>query len=245
VGHRSRRNIIPALLVLLALGSTALPPRNDGTCPFGTRLDGDTGGCSYKVALAVPYNILSKATRAMGAYLALDHINSRNDSVVTEAELLPDGFKMEVVLLDSEFTASGGVKAAMQALDNGVVAVVGASRSSATIPLANIMLVSQAPVVSYASTSPDLSSQTTYPFFARTIPTDEAAGKAMARLMMSEFGWRRLGMLHVDDAYGSSYFQAFRSGCAAVAQELGLGLNEYQVTPKLDSVPKLSYIVRR
>jgi ABC-type branched-subunit amino acid transport system substrate-binding protein len=162
--------------------------------------------------------------------MAVEHINSRNSSIVPEAALLPEGFRISPMLLDSEFLASGGVNSALRAREAGVIAVVGASRSSATIPLANIMLASKTPVVSYASTSADLSSQATFPLFARTIPTDAAAADSMARLMLVSFGWRRVGVLHADDVYGHSYYNSFRLSCSTVALEIGLPANGYEVS---------------
>eukprot|EP00873_Tetraselmis_striata_P002301 jgi/Tetstr1/422565/TSEL_013373.t1 len=229
IGTRLTPQLAAALLALCILLSAQAQPVDMQACPYGTEPHADSGRCAYKVAMAVPYRLVSKAARAVGAYLAVEHINTRNASVVPEAALLPEGFRISSVLLDSEFTPSGGVNAAMDAMDFGAVAVVGAARSSATNPLANIMMVSRTPVVSYSSTSPALSSQATFPYFARTIPTDAAAAKSMARLMLTEFEWRRVGMLYVDDSYGSSYFQAFRTGCAIVAEELGLSLDEYEV----------------
>jgi ABC-type branched-subunit amino acid transport system substrate-binding protein len=171
----------------------------------------------------------ARAVRAMGAFAAIVHINSRNSSVVEEAAELPDGFCITPLLLDSEFSPAGGVNAALAARAAGVIAVVGPSRSSAAQPLANVMMVTATPVVSNAASSPSLSSESTFPLFSRTIPNDLAAAQSMARLMLENYGWRRLGIMYVDDAYGTSYFQAFLSGCTMVAEDLKLEPGEYEV----------------
>ena len=45
--------------------------------------------------LIFPYgDFPGKAVRVVGAYLAIEHINSRNSTVVPEAEMLPPGFKV-------------------------------------------------------------------------------------------------------------------------------------------------------
>ena len=64
-------------------------------CPTGTVLDARDGQCAYHVGLIFPYGEFpSKASRVLGAYLAIEHINTRNATVVPDADLLPLGFKV-------------------------------------------------------------------------------------------------------------------------------------------------------
>ena len=73
------------------LGTTTAPR----ACPAGTVLDASDGQCAYHVGLIFPYGeFLSKAVRVVGAYLAIEHINSRNATVVPDAAVLPPGFKV-------------------------------------------------------------------------------------------------------------------------------------------------------
>ena len=136
---------------------------------------------------------------------------------------------MVPLLLDSHFSPAGGVNAGIEARNAGVIAVVGAARSSASIPLSHVMVTSQTPVVSYASTSATLSSAETFPYFARTIPTDTDVSTSLANLMIRDFNWRRLGMLYVDDNYGSSFYIQFVAACRTTASSMGLNGQDYEV----------------
>ena len=136
---------------------------------------------------------------------------------------------MAPLLLDSHFSPAGGVNAGIEARNAGVIAVVGAARSSASIPLSHVMVTSQTPVVSYASTSATLSSTETFPYFARTIPTDTDVSTSLANLMIRDFNWRRLGILYADDNYGSSFYIQFVAACRTKALSMGLNGQDYEV----------------
>ena len=62
-------------------------------CPPGTVLDALDGRCAYHVGLIFPYGEFLQ-TAVVGVYLAIEHINSRNSTVVPQAEMLPPGFKV-------------------------------------------------------------------------------------------------------------------------------------------------------
>ena len=146
----------------------------------------------------------------------------------------PDVMQIVPILLDSNSSPADGVSAGLDALTAGVIAVVGAGRSSASIPLSHVMASVRTPVVSYASTSAMLSSSGTFPYFARTIPTDTDVSSALAHALLKEFDWRRVGMLYVDD-HGLSISGDFNSACRDVASSMGLTAQEYEVW--LDAIP--------
>jgi len=123
--------------------------------------------------------------------LARDEIN-RNDSI------LP-GYKLELVEANSGCARDNGVREfvrnALFSNHPQPVAILGAGCSSATIPIASIagrddILL---PQLSYGATSPFLSMTNSYPYFYRTVPTDESTSKAIVSLM-KRFKWKRYGI---------------------------------------------------
>lgn len=82
--------------------------------------------------------------------------------------------------LDLATTAFGG---------RGVDACIGSTSSSESVAAATVFTQFSTPQISYASTSPLLSTKISYPFFARTCPSDAFQGAAMADLVATYYGW--------------------------------------------------------
>ena len=124
------------------------------------------------------------------ARLARDEIN-RNDSI------LP-GYALELVEANSGCDRDRGVHEFVRnALhsEHQPVTILGAGCSSSTIPIASTAGREEVltPQVSFASTSPFLSFTDSFPYFYRTIPTDEFIEGARISLMQ-KFNWKRYGI---------------------------------------------------
>ncbi|KAJ8601670.1 hypothetical protein CTAYLR_007470 [Chrysophaeum taylorii] len=91
-------------------------------------------------------------------------------------------------------------------------AIIGAGRSDCSAPLAINAGIDLLPQISYLSTSPSLDAKGTYPFFTRTIPSDNAAAVAVADFLVY-YGWTRAAIIHVVDTYGNGYASAMASAC--------------------------------
>ncbi|XP_024911833.1 metabotropic glutamate receptor 8-like isoform X2 [Cynoglossus semilaevis] len=105
-----------------------------------------------------------------------------------------------------------------------VVAVIGASASSVSIMVANILRLFKIPQVSYASTAPELSDNTRYDFFSRVVPPDSYQAQAMLDIVMA-MGWNYVSTLASEGNYGESGVEAFvqisrESGGVCIAQSL-------------------------
>ena len=207
--------------VVWADGDTAVP-LGDVQCPQGLIFDSEENRCIYHVVYAAAFTSTISMRNVLTAQVAAHHVNTRNTTVVPEAADLPEGFKIKLSLLDTRFSPAGGVEAGLSAYSSGAIGVVGAARSSACVPLSHVLLASKTPVVSFACTSQSLSSQETFPYFARTIPTDAEAAKLLARTMLLGFNWRRIGVLYHDDEYGAGLFQGFQNAARRVAEDNGI-----------------------
>lgn len=87
--------------------------------------------------------------------------------------------------------------------------MVGAALSSISTILATLAAIDQLPMCSFWSSSPSLSDKDAYPLFARSYPSDDATTKALP-VVLKEFGWSTIGVLHADDAYANAYAQGLR-----------------------------------
>ena len=145
------------------------------------------------------------------ARLARDEIN-RNDSGI-----LP-GFELELIEINSGCDRDRGVR---EFVSNALhsahkpVAILGTGCSSSTIAIAciagrdNIRL----PQVSYGATSPILSLISSYPYFFRTVTSDESSSGAIINLFQ-QFKWKRYGILMVgfDKTWVQHSFSSLRAG---------------------------------
>ncbi|OWF56546.1 Metabotropic glutamate receptor 5 [Mizuhopecten yessoensis] len=83
-----------------------------------------------------------------------------------------------------------------------VLGVIGPYPSGVTVPLTLLFSRLKLPSVSYASSSPDLDDVINYPYFLRTVPSDVTQVEAMVKII-EHMGWKRVGMLYVNNNYGS------------------------------------------
>ncbi|CAM4627954.1 unnamed protein product [Leuciscus chuanchicus] len=89
-----------------------------------------------------------------------------------------------------------------------VVGVIGASSSSVSIMVANILRLFKIPQMSYASTAPELSDNTRYDFFSRVVPPDTYQAQAMVDIV-SSIGWNYVSTVASEGNYGESGVDAF------------------------------------
>jgi len=191
-------------------GGITVVPSDGSRCQGGTEPDPETRGCAYRLAIIMPYLQGEPRRRTVTAvYLAAHHINTRNTSIVPEAAGLPADFRIVPYLYDSQFTATGGLIAVNNAMRLGVSALIGSARSAVTIPIATLAQAQMIPQISHASTSRSLSNKGLYPYFARTIPTDDDAAYLLA-LTINKLGWQRVAMLFPGDEYGINFFSALQ-----------------------------------
>ena len=96
-----------------------------------------------------------------------------------------------------------------------VVAIIGPGRSDVSVETARMGKVAELPQLSYWSSSSELDDTKTYPYFGRTIPTDEALTAAACSLWAS-FNYSIVGCLFdPDDAYSASFNEKLMSACAS------------------------------
>ncbi|XP_016429745.1 metabotropic glutamate receptor 7, partial [Sinocyclocheilus rhinocerous] len=105
-----------------------------------------------------------------------------------------------------------------------VIGVIGASASSVSIMVANILRLFQIPQISYASTAPELSDDRRYDFFSRVVPPDSFQAQAMVDIVKL-MGWNYVSTVASEGSYGEKGVEAFmqisrEAGGICIAQSL-------------------------
>uniref|UniRef100_A0A669CKF0 Glutamate metabotropic receptor 7 n=1 Tax=Oreochromis niloticus TaxID=8128 RepID=A0A669CKF0_ORENI len=118
-----------------------------------------------------------------------------------------------------------------------VVGVIGASASSVSIMVANILRLFQIPQISYASTAPELSDDRRYDFFSRVVPPDSFQAQAMVDIILA-LNWTYVSTIASEGSYGEKGVEAFtqlskEAGGICIAQSVKIPHN-----PKLEDYDK-------
>ena len=124
--------------------------------------------------------------------------------------------QFEIVYADSGCSGDMGAAAAQTLLDAGVVGVVGAACSGASMAANAVLSAAGVPQVSYASTSPALSDAAAYPDFFRVVPSDALQGQALSAVVSADMPANgTVGLVHMTNAYGSGLADAFTADFTA------------------------------
>ncbi|XP_026858838.2 glutamate receptor, metabotropic 6b [Electrophorus electricus] len=237
---------LPFLWALL-LGFPAESRASVDTPPHSIKVEGDiTLGGLFPIhargLAGVPCGELKKekGIHRMEAMLyALDQINSDPDLLpnVTLGARILDTCSRDTYALEQSLTF---VQALIQKdtsdvrCSNGeppivpkperVVGVIGASASSVSIMVANVLRLFAIPQISYASTAPELSDNARYDFFSRVVPPDSFQAQAMVDIVRA-MGWNYVSTLASEGSYGESGVDAFlqisrEAGGLCIAQSI-------------------------
>ncbi|KAE8297944.1 Metabotropic glutamate receptor 7 [Larimichthys crocea] len=232
-----------ALLVGISPGSWA----QQGTQPQSIKIEGDiTLGGLFPVHSRGPAGVpcgevkREKGIHRLEAMLyALDQINSDPDllpNITLGARILDtcsrDTYALEQSLTfvqaliqkdNSDVRCSNGEPPIIPKPER-VVGVIGASGSSVSIMVANVLRLFAIPQISYASTAPELSDNSRYEFFSRVVPPDSYQAQAMVDIVKA-MGWNYVSTLASEGNYGESGVDAFlqisrEAGGLCIAQSI-------------------------
>jgi len=136
------------------------------------------------------------------------------------------GLQFEMVMVDSGCNGDVAAAGAQTLLDAGVVGVVGAACSGATMAANAVLGAAGIPMISYASTNPGLSDATAYPHFFRVVPSDAIQGPALADVVTAD-GGSDVALLYMTNDYGSGLADSFAAAwegagntlCASIGYE--------------------------
>ncbi|XP_040473361.1 metabotropic glutamate receptor 6-like [Falco naumanni] len=237
------------MLLLLTLstlwGQGAAPP--SPTQPHAIRLEGDlTLGGLFPVHARGPAGVpcgpvkKEKGIHRLEAMLyALDRVNGDPrvlPNLTLGARILDtcsrDTYALEQALsfVRSLLPPAGGEgmcpdgSAPRRPPPERLVGVIGASASSVSIMVANVLRLFAIPQISYASTAPELSDPGRYEYFSRVVPPDSYQAQAMVAVVRA-LGWSYVSTLASEGNYGESGVEAFvqssrEAGGLCIAQSI-------------------------
>uniref|UniRef100_A0A674ERJ5 Glutamate receptor, metabotropic 6a n=1 Tax=Salmo trutta TaxID=8032 RepID=A0A674ERJ5_SALTR len=215
--------------------------------PFFLRIPGDiTLGGLFPIHARGPHGLpcgeikKEKGIHRMEAMLyALDQINSDPEllpNITLGARILDtcsrDTYALEQSLTfvqaliqkdTSDIRCSNGEPPIIRKPER-VIGVIGASASSVSIMVANVLRLFEIPQISYASTAPELSDNNRYDFFSRVVPPDSYQAQAMVDIVKA-MGWNYVSTLASEGSYGESGVDSFQqisreAGGLCIAQSL-------------------------
>jgi ABC-type branched-subunit amino acid transport system substrate-binding protein len=129
------------------------------------------------------------------------------------SEINKAGGQAKLEIADNETNPQGAVQAARELIAKDVSCISGAWASTDTIPTArSVTIPEEIPLISPASTAYDISKLEDDGLVARTSPTDNLQGPALANLMEDALGGAQGKTVNVgarDDAYGSGFAEFF------------------------------------
>ncbi|MBT3343069.1 MAG: ABC transporter substrate-binding protein [Gemmatimonadetes bacterium] len=182
------------------------------------------------------------------AQMAVDEINASGGVL---------GHPLSLSVLDTETVSAVAVEGARRLVGEGVVAVIGPGTSSATIEVAQQVLIPAGiPMITPSATSPVVAGIEDSGLVWRTVASDEFQGRLAADWAFDQ-GHRIASILHIDNAYGIGLAEAFAGQFESLgAQVLGtvpypdLSANDivthdyaFDVLPALAGVPDLIYLI--
>jgi ABC-type branched-subunit amino acid transport system substrate-binding protein len=207
------------LIALVLLSSSAIPmsvsaeanePRDPPTVKIG-----------FLNPLTGPIAVYAPGFAA-AADIAENHINSMQSQ-----------YNFEIVEVDSACDGSQAASAAQNLVDAGVVAAAGAACSGASMGANSVLSYYGIPQVSYASTNPGLSDDSSYPGFMRVVPSDAMQGHALS-YAMNETGDSNPALVYMTNDYGSGTADAFTNAYGSSNICSTMGYDEYEHTESDD-----------
>ncbi|XP_051778424.1 extracellular calcium-sensing receptor-like isoform X3 [Erpetoichthys calabaricus] len=155
---------------------------------------------------------------------AINEINKNTDilpGVILGYKIYDACRDIHLTLRSAMALLSGEDKASFQdglcAKTSIVPAIIGPSTSPTAIAISTTLGPFSIPVVSYSATCSCLSNKKLFPYFFRTVPSDDYQSVAMAQLA-KHFGWTWVGAIRNDDDYGNYGMATF----VDVAQKEGI-----------------------
>jgi branched-chain amino acid transport system substrate-binding protein len=186
------------LFLLISLSALALALT---ACGIG-------GGKTYKIGL------LSPQTGPIAVYAP--GFQDAANVAIAELNDNEDGNVFELVIQDSGCDGTQAATATQTLVDSGVVGIVGAACSGATLGAIAVASEAGIPMVSYASTSPAVTTASDNGYLFRVVPSDAQQAIALTAVV-SDAGDSNPAILYMTNDYGSGLadnFQANWSGSA-------------------------------
>jgi gamma-aminobutyric acid type B receptor len=157
-------------------------------------------------------------TEAAGLLAILD-FNNRNGSIVPNltTRLQDCNVRLTMEFQDTQFSPIEASRVLTQEVllrehsltSPQPISMIGATRSAVSAPLAVLGGIHELPLISYGSTSSELDDKDSYPYFGRTVPTNEGDAVAAVSYLRHVLGATHCGVIYVKDGFGLAFLEEF------------------------------------
>ncbi len=115
------------------------------------------------------------------------------------------GRQIELVIEDDVCKPEVAANTAFKVVGDGVVAVIGHICSGATKSALGVYTEAGIPAISSSATNPGLTQSGDYPYFFRTIASDDAQAETDAKFIANKLGLKKVAVLHDKQDYGKGF----------------------------------------
>ena len=146
-------------------------------------------------------------------------------------DMYPD-LDFELIEVNSQCDGEAAQAAAYDLIDEGVVAVIGAACSGASMGANGVLSDAGIPMISYASTAPELSDDDEYPLFYRVVPSDALGSLAIVDMMEYQaLDTSGLAILHMNNHEGEFWADNVETAWENADNSLcNIGVQAYEET---------------
>ena len=131
-----------------------------------------------------------------------------------------ESHEFELIVVDSGCDGTQAATSAQSLIDSGVVGIVGAACSGATLAAIAVAAPVGVPMVSYASTSPAVTTADDDGYLFRVVPSDAQQSVALVDVVKS-VGSSNPGVLYMTNDYGAGLAENFKAAWGSVCTEVG------------------------
>ncbi|MBA31196.1 MAG: hypothetical protein CL748_01505 [Chloroflexi bacterium] len=196
----------------------------------------------------IKVGLLSSQTGPIAVYAP--GFESAASVAIDELNASDDGNTYELVIADSGCDGTQAATSAQSLIDSGVVGIVGAACSGATLGAIAVASEAGIPMVSYASTSAAITNAADNGYLFRVVPSDGQQSDALSQIV-KDAGHSSPAVLFMTNDYGSglgeNFIEFFGSSCTSVGYDPAEGsydassLAQAVVDGNCDSAVLMSY----
>ena len=131
-----------------------------------------------------------------------------------------DDYEFELIVANSGCDATQAATSAQSLVDSGVSGIVGAACSGATMSAISVAQAAGIPMVSYASTSPAITTLADDGYLFRVVPSDAQQSVALSDVVKAN-GSTNTGVLYMTNDYGAGLAENFKGAHGGLCTEVG------------------------
>ena len=181
-----------------------------------TSTSGSNGSNGSNGTDQVKIGLLADQTGPISAYYP--GFQAAAELAIADLNSMTSAYNFTLEEEDSGCDSTTSSASAQELVDDSVIAVAGAACSGASMGANAVLSAAGIPMVSFASSSRDLSNDSQYPLFFRVVPVDGLEGEALYDIV-NDAGHSSPAIVAVDTNYGNGISDAFEAEWGATCSD--------------------------